>query len=216
MDSVAIIPRIRKKVPVNWLRDPYKVHLCQYGSPFSHKRHAGDMGIRALHHLPQPGSTILSKKESLALSIKFSQNVFCTPSFNASTRQILPDDPARFAAFCTGQGSYSIPGAGIRRDSLQQHSRSLVDRLCIFLNIIEVPARYSAWTVRCEWNNIALIKFFDDIHTPIDPEGPTVEREIVVLGVPPFHIRVEPVIDRPALVLIPNPLLRRLLPLTIT
>ena len=63
--------------------------------------------------------------------------------------------------------------------------------------------------------NGTLIKLCNNIYAPVDSKSPTVECEIVVLGVAPFHIGIEPVIGRPTLVLVLQPLLRGLLPLTI-
>ena len=57
-----------------------------------------------------------------------------------------------------------------------------------------------------------LVKLLDDIHAPVNSQRPAIEREVVVLGVSPLHISIEPVVGCPALILVPNPLLRGLLP----
>ena len=59
------------------------------------------------------------------------------------------------------------------------------------------------------------IQLRDGFHALVDAQDAAVERQVVVLGVAPFHIGVEAVIRRPPLVLIPQTFLRGLLPLTV-
>mgnify|MGYP000834108405 FL=1 len=50
------------------------------------------------------------------------------------------------------------------------------------------------------------IQLRDGFHALVDAQDAAVERQVVVLGVAPFHIGVEAVIRRPPLVLIPQTL----------
>ena len=55
----------------------------------------------------------------------------------------------------------------------------------------------------------------NDVHALVDADNAAVQRQVVVLGVAPFHIGVEAMIRHTALVLIPQTLLRGPLPLAV-
>lgn len=59
------------------------------------------------------------------------------------------------------------------------------------------------------------VQISEDLHAAVDAQRAAVERDIVVLGVPPLHIRVKPVVGCAPLILIPQALLRGLLALAI-
>ena len=60
-----------------------------------------------------------------------------------------------------------------------------------------------------------MVNFTNQRHTSVDSKHAAVQRQVVILGVAPLHVGVEAVIRRPALVLIPQALLRGLLPLAV-
>lgn len=60
-----------------------------------------------------------------------------------------------------------------------------------------------------------LIEVFDNIHTLVDAQAPTVEGNVVVLRVTPLHIGIKAVIGCTALVFVLQTLLRGLLPLPV-
>ena len=55
----------------------------------------------------------------------------------------------------------------------------------------------------------------DQLHAAVDAQGTAVEGEIIVLSVAPLHVGIEPVVGRPAFVLLFQPLLRGGLPLAV-
>ena len=60
-----------------------------------------------------------------------------------------------------------------------------------------------------------MVNFTNQRHTLVDADDAAVQRQVVVLGVAPLHVGVEAVIRRAAFILIPQALLRGLLPLTV-
>lgn len=59
------------------------------------------------------------------------------------------------------------------------------------------------------------IQLRNDVHALVDAQHAAVERQVVVLGVTPLYVGVEAMIGGAALVLIPQTLLRGLLPLAV-
>ena len=59
------------------------------------------------------------------------------------------------------------------------------------------------------------IELPNQFHAPINTKGTAIEGQVVVLCVAPLHIRIKPVVGRPAFVLLAQPLLRGNLPFTV-
>ena len=62
---------------------------------------------------------------------------------------------------------------------------------------------------------IRLEPFSDKLHAFINSQHAAVQRQMVILGAAPFHVGIEAVIGCPALILVPQAILRGLFPLAI-